>query len=144
MKRLHVHIHVRDLAESIGYYEALFGVAPSERKVDYAKWLLDDPAVNFAISDRGGELGFSHLGFQFDDGEQLAAVSARLKAASAPVREQAAARCCYALSDKAWTTDPQGVKWENFHTEDALEVFGEDGAPAVEAEAPSATDSGCC
>lgn len=142
MKRLHVHIHVRDLSESIGYYEALFGAEPSVRKDDYAKWMLDDPTVNFAISDRGGDIGFDHLGFQFDDSDKLAAVSARLKAVSAPVREQEAARCCYALSDKAWTADPQGVPWEIFHTESALEDFGEDSAPAV--EAAGETGRGCC
>ena len=144
MKRLHVHIHVRDLGQSIGYYQALFGAEPSVRKGDYAKWMLDDPAVNFAISDRAGDTGFSHLGLQFDDGEQLAAVSARLDAASAPAREQDAARCCYALSDKVWSADPQGVPWEMFHTTGALDVFGEDDAPAVEIETPQVAERTCC
>lgn len=144
MKRLHVHIHVRDLAKSIDYYEALFGEVPTVRKDDYAKWLLDDPAVNFAISDRSADIGFSHLGFQFDDAEQMAAVSERLKAASAPVRDQEGARCCYALSDKAWTADPQGVPWENFLTAGAIEDFGGDGVPAVEPEEARTADGGCC
>ena len=109
MKRLHVHIHVRDLSESIGYYEALFGAEPSVRKDDYAKWMLDDPTVNLAISDRGGDIGFDHLGFQFDDSDKLAAVSARSGATTAIMpRPQLKVRAISAAS-----TPPKPASQEN-------------------------------
>ena len=129
MKRLHVHIHVKDLGQSIAFYEALFGAAATVEKSDYAKWLLDDPAVNFAISARGGEAGIGHLGFQLDDTDQLGALTGRLAAAGRGTLDQADAECCYARSDTAWATDPQGVAWENFVTHGAIESFGEDLEP---------------
>jgi catechol 2,3-dioxygenase-like lactoylglutathione lyase family enzyme len=129
MKRLHVHLHVKDLGESIAFYRALFGEEPAVEKADYAKWLLDDPAVNFAISARGHETGISHLGFQLDDGEALGALTERLRAAGRGTVDQSDAKCCYARSDKAWASDPQGVAWENFVSHGAIETFGEDLEP---------------
>jgi len=149
MKRLHVHLSVRDLAESVDFYASLFGSAPDVRKPDYAKWMLDDPRVNFAISQRGRALGVDHLGIQVDDGGELAAVSARLTGAGKPILEQKAAACCYARSDKAWVADPQGVSWETFRTFGEETVYGEDGAPVPREDGapvppePAAT-SACC
>jgi catechol 2,3-dioxygenase-like lactoylglutathione lyase family enzyme len=123
MKRLHVHLHVNDLAHSVRFYNALFGAEPAKLKSDYAKWMLDDPCVNFAIST-GGEAGLSHLGIQVDDAAELAdATQSALKAAGS-VLEEKNANCCYAVGDKAWATDPQGVRWETFHTTGDLTVYG--------------------
>lgn len=139
MKRLHVHLHVKDIGESVAFYRALFGAEPTVEKSDYAKWLLDDPAVNFAISARGGDLGVSHLGFQLDGQEQLATLTGRLREAGRGTLDQSDAKCCYARSDKAWASDPQGIAWENFVTHGAIETFGEDVEPdqaGAEASAP--------
>ena len=116
MKRFHVHLNVSDLDTSIRFYNQLFAAEPSVRKDDYAKWLLDDPRVNFAISTRGGVTGIDHLGLQVEEGDALAAIGERLDAAGASLVPQDAAICCYARSDKLWTEDPQGVRWESFHT----------------------------
>jgi catechol 2,3-dioxygenase-like lactoylglutathione lyase family enzyme len=140
MKRLHVHVSVSDLAESIEFYRTLFGAAPSVREADYAKWLLDDPRVNFAISARGRAAGLDHLGVQVESDAELAEIAGRLAAAERPVLEQKDAACCYAKSDKAWSTDPSGVRWETFRTHGALTVYGADAAP-VEAARPG---SACC
>lgn len=139
MKRLHVHVHVKDIGESVAFYRALFGAEPTVEKSDYAKWLLDDPAVNFAVSARSGDIGVGHLGFQLDDQEQLATLTGRLREAGSGTLDQADARCCYARSDKAWASDPQGIAWENFVTHGAIETFGEDvepGQAGAEASAP--------
>jgi catechol 2,3-dioxygenase-like lactoylglutathione lyase family enzyme len=139
MKRLHVHLHVKDLGESIGFYTALFGAGPVVEKGDYAKWLLDDPAVNFAISARCGDIGVSHLGFQLDDHEDLAALTGRLREVGRDTVDQTDAKCCYARSDKAWASDPQGVSWETFISHGAIETFGEDLEPGQgEMESPPA------
>ena len=129
MKRLHVHIHVKDLAESIAFYTALFGEEPAVGKSDYAKWMVDDPAINFAISSRSDDAGVSHLGLQLEDEAQLGELTGRLRAAGNGLQEQNDAKCCYARSDKAWAADPQGVAWENFVTHGAIEQFGDDLAP---------------
>lgn len=129
MKRLHVHVRVADLERSIGYYTALFGQEPSVRKEDYAKWMLEDPRVNFAMSPAGGEAGIDHLGFQVDTAAELGEIFARLQDAAEPVETQEQAQCCYALSDKAWSRDPQGVVWENFLSHGQIELKGSDGAP---------------
>jgi catechol 2,3-dioxygenase-like lactoylglutathione lyase family enzyme len=135
MKRLHVHVSVADLAESIDFYRTLFGVAPSVREADYAKWMLDDPRVNFAISARGRVAGLDHLGVQVESDAELAEIAGRLAAAERPVLEQKDAACCYAKSDKAWSTDPSGVRWETFRTHGALTVYGKDAQPARQASA---------
>lgn len=140
MKRLHVHVSIDDLDRSIGFYAALFGAAPSVVKDDYAKWMLEDPRVNFAISGRGREAGVDHLGIQVDSGEELAELAGRLKAAGETTRDQEAATCCYARSDKAWVNDPSGLRWETFHTFGEAVTYGEDAAPAS-LTAPAAA---CC
>ena len=126
MKRMHVHVHVEDLERSIGFYAALFGGEPSVRKGDYAKWMLDDPRVNFAISTAGGSRGIAHLGIQFEDGAGLDALSARMRDSGVEGIEQKDAACCYARSDKSWMRDPQGVVWENFVSLGQIEEFGDD------------------
>lgn len=136
MNRLHVHLHVNDLAQSVRFYSALFAAEPSKREVDYAKWMLDDPRVNFAIST-GGEAGLSHLGIQVDDDNALAEATARALKAAGSVFEEKNANCCYAVSDKAWATDPQGVRWETFRTTGDLTVYG---VGAERATTPTA----CC
>jgi catechol 2,3-dioxygenase-like lactoylglutathione lyase family enzyme len=126
MKRLHVHISVDDLDKSVGFYSTLFGTAPSVLKDDYAKWALDDPRVNFAISKRARTAGLDHLGIQVDEAEELQEVAGRLAASGAELLEQKDAACCYARSDKAWVNDPQGIAWETFHSHGEITVYGED------------------
>lgn len=124
MKRLHVHVAVDDLDRSIGFYSALFAAAPTVLKPDYAKWMLDDPTVNFAISARGAAAGVEHLGIQVEDSAELAEVYARLDKADAPVVEEGTTTCCYAKSEKSWITDPQGVVWETFLTQGDSTTYG--------------------
>lgn len=118
MNRFHVHVHVINLEANIRFYSQLFGVEPSVRETDYAKWMLDDPRLNFAISNRhdGGVPGIAHLGLQADSNEALEAIGTRLKAADAVTLAETNTTCCYANSDKYWTVDPQGLQWESFHT----------------------------
>lgn len=125
MKRLHVHISVDNLAESVRFYSALFFAQPAVTKPEYAKWMLDDPRVNFAISQRGATLGLNHLGIQVESPEELADMRERLQNLQSSVIEEKDAACCYAKSDKYWATDPQGIAWETFHTLDNIPVFGE-------------------
>jgi hypothetical protein len=125
MKRMHVHVSVENLEESIRFYAALFDAQPVVTKADYAKWLLDDPCVNFAISQRGRQVGVDHLGIQVESDAELAEMNARLDAALLPKEAQIGAACCYAKSDKYWTMDPQGVAWETYHTLDTIPTFGE-------------------
>ena len=116
-QRFHVHIHVADLDANLRFYSQLFGSEPSVRRSDYAKWMLDDPGLNFAISTgKPGETGIAHLGLQAETADVLAAIGARLKAADAVTLAEAGTTCCYARSDKFWAEDPQGVRWESFHT----------------------------
>jgi catechol 2,3-dioxygenase-like lactoylglutathione lyase family enzyme len=116
MKRMHVHVAVEDLPKSIGFYSALFDAQPAVVKSDYAKWMLTDPRVNFAISTRGREPGLDHLGIQVESQTELHEVYARLKKAGGTVIEQRATACCYAKSEKSWIDDPAGISWETFHT----------------------------
>lgn len=123
--RLHVHVAVKDLAASIRFYEALFATAPSVRKDDYAKWMLDDPKVNFAISQRAGTAaGIEHLGIQVETPDELAEVYTRVAATDAAAVEEGATTCCYAKSEKSWVSDPQGVVWETFLTTGESTVYG--------------------
>lgn len=124
MKRLHVHVAVDDLDRSIGFYSTLFAASPSVTKPDYAKWMLDDPRVNFAISMRGTAAGVEHLGIQVEDAGELAEVYSRLANADAPVVEEGKTTCCYAKSEKSWITDPPGVVWETFLTEGESTSYG--------------------
>ncbi|MGH8363610.1 MAG: ArsI/CadI family heavy metal resistance metalloenzyme [Gammaproteobacteria bacterium] len=130
MNRLHVHVAVRDLAESVRYYSTLFGAEPSVRRDDYAKWMLEDPRVNFAISARGRLPGVDHLGIQVEEPAALVTITARLQAAEASVAQESDAHCCYARSDKTWSTDPSGIRWESFHTRGEITTYGLDTAPA--------------
>jgi catechol 2,3-dioxygenase-like lactoylglutathione lyase family enzyme len=126
MKRFHIHVSVNDLAQSIRFYSTLFGAEPSRVETDYAKWMLEDPRVNFAISKRGQPIGVNHLGFQVDSSEELSALHAQLEAADARVIQENEQACCYARSDKYWVTDPTGIAWESFHTLGSVPVYGED------------------
>lgn len=135
MKRLHVHISVDDLSRSVGFYSTLFGTAPSVLKDDYAKWALEDPRVNFAISKRARAAGLDHLGIQVDAPEELQEVAGRLAASGAQLLEQKEAACCYARSDKAWVNDPQGIAWETFHSHGEITLYGEDGREEAAASA---------
>jgi lactoylglutathione lyase len=138
MKRFHVHAHVEDLQASVAFYEKLFGVAPTRLEADYAKWMLDDPRINFAISSRGGKPGVDHLGIQADTPEELAELKARARVADAALLDEGATTCCYAASDKHWVTDPQGIAWEQFQTLSDIPTFS-----ASQAAAPQAA-SACC
>jgi catechol 2,3-dioxygenase-like lactoylglutathione lyase family enzyme len=124
MKRFHVHVAVPDLASSIRFYSTLFGAEPSVTKDDYAKWMLEDPRVNFAISQRGADIGVNHLGFQVDSGEELEALHGQLEAADRGVFAETGANCCYAKSDKYWVKDPAGIAWESFHSLGSIPLFG--------------------
>jgi catechol 2,3-dioxygenase-like lactoylglutathione lyase family enzyme len=131
MKRFHVHVSVSDIPSSVRFYAALFGGPPTVEKPDYAKWMLEDPRVNFAISRRDRAPGVNHLGFQTDSPEELSDLEARLKAAAMPSLEEKGAACCYAKSDKTWVEDPQGVPWEVFHTLASIPVYGESKPAAI-------------
>jgi catechol 2,3-dioxygenase-like lactoylglutathione lyase family enzyme len=142
MKRFHVHVAVRNLDDSVRFYSTIFGAAPSVQKPDYAKWMLDDPRINFAISERAGHHGVNHLGFQVDDDAELEQIHGRLDAAGAQVVAERDVSCCYARSDKYWISDPQGVAWESFRSLGSVPFYGDaDKAPASEAPAPA---TGCC
>lgn len=141
MKRFHVHVAVNDLGPSIGFYSNLFGVEPSVIKDDYAKWMLDDPKVNFAISTRSGVPGVDHMGIQVESSEELGDLAGRLKSAGEVTRDQVATTCCYARSDKAWVNDPSGLRWETFHTFGEATHYGEDEPSAQAAARPQ---TACC
>lgn len=125
VKRFHVHVHVTDLKATIAFYSKLFAAEPTRVEADYAKWMLDDPRVNFAISTCGNAVGVDHLGFQTDDADELAELKARAEDADMALLNQGETSCCYARSEKYWVTDPQGIAWEQFHTLDNIPVFGE-------------------
>jgi catechol 2,3-dioxygenase-like lactoylglutathione lyase family enzyme len=141
MKRLHVHVAVDDLQHSIGFYSALFAAQPSVIKSDYAKWMLDDPRVNFAISTRGRQAGLDHLGIQVEDKGELNEVYARLHKADGNVVEQGQTTCCYAKSEKSWIDDPSGISWETFLTTGESTDYG-DGSG--ERAARVAHEKSCC
>jgi catechol 2,3-dioxygenase-like lactoylglutathione lyase family enzyme len=126
MKRIHIGVVVEDVTASLRFYETLFGAAPSFTGEGYARWMLDDPRVNFVISTRGDALGVGHLGIQVESGEELAEVTGRLKGAGHDLLEQAGSTCGFAIQNKAWTSDPQGVFWEAFHTLELNDRYGED------------------
>jgi catechol 2,3-dioxygenase-like lactoylglutathione lyase family enzyme len=125
MKRMHVHMSVQDLDQSIRFYSTLFASAPTVVKPDYAKWMLEDPRVNFAISTHNGRAaGLDHLGIEVEDTSELHEVYGRLEQAEGPVLEEGATTCCYARSEKSWISDPAGVAWETFHTTGESTVYG--------------------
>ena len=139
MKRFHVHVSVEDLEANIRFYSTVFGQEPAVRKHDYAKWMLEDPRVNFAISKRGAETGLDHLGIQVDSDEELKTLRSQIQRAEIVALDQPEASCCYAKSDKYWITDPQGIAWETFCTLDSIPVFGSDTRAGAEQKA-----SACC
>jgi len=139
MKRLHISVSVSDLAASIDFYRKLFAAEPSVLKEDYAKWMLEDPRVNFAITDRGAKKGVDHLGIQVEDEAELAEVYARLKTADARVIEQGETTCCYSNSEKSWIFDPDSLAWETFLTRGESPVYGSDGILP-----PGEQASACC
>jgi catechol 2,3-dioxygenase-like lactoylglutathione lyase family enzyme len=136
MKRFHVHVAVPDLKQSIGFYSTMFGAQPTVVKDDYAKWMLEDPRVNFAISQHGGAAGINHLGFQVDEAAELEDIHSRLQAADAGVMAEKNVSCCYAKSDKYWVTDPSGIAWESFQSLGTV--------PFYHGEAKEAPKAACC
>ena len=147
MKRFHVHVAVDNLADNIRFYSTLFGSEPTVAKDDYAKWMLDDPRINFAISSRGGAAGINHLGLQVDSDADLHAMRDQLSAADTGMVIETGANCCYARSDKYWTTDPQGIAWETWHTLGSIPVFGgfdQAVRDAIADPASVAGNSACC
>lgn len=147
MSRLHIHIAVDDIDQNIRFYSALFGHQPSVSKEDYAKWALNEPAVNFAISKRGAKTGLDHVGIQADNDDELSAIRSRLQQAGIAGQEQRDAACCYARSDKYWTEDPQGIAWETFHSLETIPTFScDDGEPASKRCCVPEINSagGCC
>lgn len=151
VKRFHIHIHVDDLTQSVAFYSRLFAAEPARVEADYAKWMLDDPRVNFAISTRGHKPGLDHLGFQVDEAAELADLKARTESADMALLDEGATTCCYARSEDHWVTDPQGIAWEHFQTLGSIPVFNDPGQ-AAEAGAccgPTPNDgeiaaSACC
>ena len=160
MKRFHVHVAVDDLAANIRFYSTVFGQEPTVRKDDYAKWMIDDPRINFAISSRGNQPGVNHLGIQVESDAELKELRGRVASADVALVDQMNASCCYAKSDKYWVTDPQGVAWETYRTMESIETFGQStrrtpieaaaGAACCPAasgqagEAPAATEAKAC
>ncbi|MGC1678950.1 MAG: ArsI/CadI family heavy metal resistance metalloenzyme [Candidatus Binataceae bacterium] len=145
MKRFHVHVAVADLADSVSFYSTLFGTGPTVRKDDYAKWMLEDPCINFAVSKTGSTAGLDHLGIQVESSDDLGEIAGRLADAARPVLEQKDAACCYARSDKAWATDPQGLSWETFFTIGEHTTYGEDiRATRLVPERSPAASGACC
>lgn len=141
MKRFHVHLNVAELEPSIRFYSRLFGSEPAVRQPDYAKWMLDDPRLNFAISAMGRAAGIDHLGLQVDSAEELAALGRNLDAAGGAVSTEDGTTCCYARSDKAWTVDPQGTRWETFHTTGEATSYYAGGAACATDGASCSTDA---
>lgn len=145
MRRFHVHLGVPDLAASIRFYSDLFGMPPSVEKPDYAKWMLDDPRVNFAISHRRSRTGLNHLGLQAESAEELAAIRTQFAAADPEhVFDEPNVNCCYARGNKHWTKDPQGIAWEAFHTLDTVPVYGDGNEPAELSACGNNTATQCC
>jgi predicted enzyme related to lactoylglutathione lyase len=140
MKRMHVHVSVEDLDKAIGFYSALFAAQPSVTKSDYAKWMLDDPRVNFAISTRGRAAGLDHLGIQVENADELQGVYARLRQAGGTILEEGQTTCCYAKSEKSWIDDPAGISWEAFHTTGDSTDYG----TSVQRGARIAHEDVCC
>lgn len=145
MMRLHISLSVADLDASITFYSALFAAEPSVHESDYAKWMLDDPRVNFSITDRPAEKGLGHLGIQAENADELAEIGSRIAAMTAPTRAQGETTCCYARSEKTWIYDPEGIAWETFLTHGQHPRYGEDLAPRPSSKASAVSAaSRCC
>ena len=139
MKRFHVHAHVEDLKASVAFYSKLFAAEPTRLESDYAKWMIEDPRINFAISTRGGARGVDHLGIQTDTDVELAELKGRARAADLALVDEGEVSCCYARSEKHWVTDPQGIAWEHFRTLDSLVTFSQ-----PKAEQGAEAGAACC
>lgn len=137
MKRFHVHVSVEDLNQSIRFYSTLFGNEPAVVKADYAKWMLEDPRINFAISQRGGKVGVNHLGLQTDSDEELESLHAQLQKADLAAHAEKETSCCYARSNKYWVTDPTGIAWETYHTLGSVPTFNGE-------QVSEPAESACC
>ncbi|MFC4257891.1 ArsI/CadI family heavy metal resistance metalloenzyme [Marinobacter lacisalsi] len=154
MKRFHVHLSVQDLEPNIRFYSTLFGHEPSRQEADYAKWMLDDPRINFAISTRSASSGLDHFGFQMDDNEELDQLRERARCANTAILDEGATQCCYASSNKHWLMDPQGLPWEHFVTMGDIRHFGTEPAlpetakpetlHAQEGSSGNGTSKACC
>ncbi len=150
MKRFHVHVAVSDLEQSTRFYSAMFGSEPTVLKNDYAKWMLDDPRINFAISERANAQGVNHLGFQADSAEELEEIHTRLQSADTSIAAEKGANCCYAKSDKYWVQDPTGIAWESFRSLDTIPFYGEqshkgaEGAEGVATAEGAGCGTACC
>jgi hypothetical protein len=150
MKRFHLHVSVDNLDESIQFYSTLFAEQPAVKQSDYAKWMLEDPRMNFAISTKRQPIGVNHLGFQVDSDAELRGMHRQLQTADAQLIQENDQPCCYAKSDKYWVTDPTGIAWETFHTLGRIPVYGEDtpvfnhGASTIPVRSQAASDSACC
>lgn len=145
MKRIHIHISAADLTATKQFYSALFGQAPTVEEPDYMKWMLEDPCLNLAVSQRDGATrGVDHVGIQVDSGEDLGALNASLLAAEQSTLAEPGAHCCYAQSDKHWARDPQGVVWEMFHTMDTAPTYGKDLRDEIPHTPQSQSTGGCC
>jgi hypothetical protein len=142
MKRFHAHVSVSDIAQSVGFYSTLFGSAPTVQKDDYAKWMLDDPRINFAISNHGQTPGLDHLGLQVDNADELHTMTDTLQQAGVAVTGMGSATCCYAQSEKGWVHDPQGIAWESFVTTGTSTTYGADRAAPNASDGSTAT--ACC
>lgn len=135
MKQFHIHVSVDDLQKSVGFYSALFGTTPTKLKPDYAKWMLDDPRVNFAISTRSAKVGIDHLGIQTENEHELKQLRDRMSAANISTHNDGETTCCYAKSEKSWVEDPSGIAWEAYHTMEDAQMFSGN---------ESATEGACC
>ena len=151
MKRMHVHLSVENLDQNIDFYSTMFDCAPTVQHEDYAKWMLDDPRVNFAISNRSNQTGLDHLGIQAENDSELQNIKKSLDATQKPVEAQEQTSCCYSRSDKYWITDPQGIAWESFHSLSEIPTFNEDKSASNESNSAccpgddnTATSSSCC
>jgi catechol 2,3-dioxygenase-like lactoylglutathione lyase family enzyme len=144
MKRFHVHVAVDDLEANIRFYSTVFGTPPTVSKPDYAKWMIEEPRINFAISNRGAKTGLDHLGFQVDSNEALGELRQKVADAEIAALDQPQSECCYARSDKYWITDPQGIAWETYHTLGEVEVYGVDMPKATKATDDAAERAACC
>ncbi|MDQ7091277.1 MAG: ArsI/CadI family heavy metal resistance metalloenzyme [Methylococcales bacterium] len=143
MKRLHIHLAVENLKQSIDFYTTLFASSPTVQHDDYAKWMLDDPRVNFAISNRSKKIGLDHLGIQAEDDSELLSIKQNLEATQVPIKTQEQTSCCYSRSNKHWVTDPQGIAWESFHSLNKIPTFNEDDSLETK-KTDDKKSSSCC
>lgn len=150
MKRLHIHLAVEDLEQNIEFYSTMFGTKPTTQHDDYAKWMLDDPRVNFSISNRSSQIGLDHLGIQAENDPELQEIKQCLDATQNPVEAQEQTSCCYSRSDKYWITDPQGIPWESFHSLNEIPTFNDKKVDSIDASSSCRPDddikpsSSCC